>query len=81
MAYEKNGQWNGYAIKESETGWTIDKWSREQGGIAPSKDYELIPQWCKRSAGMALDVMVGELSQVGYPVQDANGLYQALLAM
>jgi len=53
---------------------------KSMGGIAPSKDYESLPQWCKNKAGMALDVMVGELSQVGYQVQDANGLFEMLIA-
>jgi len=50
-----------------------------QGGIKPSIDYS-IPQWCKRSAGLAIDVAAGELSSAGYPVQDADELY-VLLAM
>jgi len=29
--YEKNGEWSGYSIQESETGWIIEGWSRVQG--------------------------------------------------
>lgn len=50
------------------------------GGIAPSQDYESLPDWCKRKNGLALDVAVGELSSAGYPVQDANGLFDMLQA-
>ena len=31
--FEKNGEWSGYAIEESEKGWIIETWSRIQGGI------------------------------------------------
>lgn len=50
------------------------------GGIKPSQDYS-IPQWCKRSAGLALDVAVDEIAQQGWPVQDADGLFSLLQAM
>jgi len=48
------------------------------GGVKPSIDYENMPRWATKKEGMAIDVMVGELSQVGYPVEDANGLFGML---
>ena len=54
---------------------------KSMGGVKPSIDYENMPRWATKKEGMAIDVMVGELSQVGYPVEDANGLFDMLQAI
>ena len=53
---------------------------KSMGGIAPNPDY-LIPQWCQKSSGLALDVAVDEISAAGYVCQDSEGLFSMLAAM
>lgn len=53
---------------------------KSMGGIAPDQDYA-IPQWCRKSQGLPLDVAVAEVSAAGYMVDDANGLFDLLAAM
>lgn len=50
------------------------------GGIMPG-DYESLPGWCKRTNGLPIDVMAGEIAAAGYQVEDANGLFDMLLAI
>jgi hypothetical protein len=50
-------------------------------GIAPSTDYENIPRWAKRKDGIPLDMMVAQVQAAGFPVEDADGLYEMLQAM
>jgi hypothetical protein len=50
-------------------------------GIAPSADYECIPRWAKRKDGIPLDMMVAQVQAAGFPVEDADGLYELLQAM
>ena len=50
-------------------------------GIAPSADYESIPRWAKRANGIPLDMMVAQVQAAGFPVEDADGLYELLQAM
>jgi len=52
-----------------------------QGGIKPSQDYDSIPKWARRKNGAAIDEAVAEVAAAGFPVQDANGLYDLLLTM
>lgn len=73
MAYEKNGEWNGYTIKESATGWTIDKWSREQGGMNGKK--VLVPFGVfGYQKGQDLKAQHNDIFEVGEIIYDyANG--------
>jgi len=48
-----------------------------QGGIKPSIDYS-IPQWCRKSQGLPIDVAVDEIAQQGWQCQDADGLFGML---
>ena len=50
-------------------------------GIAPSADYECIPRWAKRKDGIPIDVAVAQVQAAGFPVEDADGLYELLQAM
>ena len=50
-------------------------------GIAPSADYECIPRWAKRKDGIPIDVAVAQVQAAGFPVSDADGLYEMLQAM
>jgi hypothetical protein len=51
-----------------------------QGGIKPSEDYD-VPQWCRRRNGAAIDEAVAEVAAAGFPVQDANSLFDMLQAI
>ena len=35
--YERNGEWSGQSIKATAAGWTIEFWSRIQGGTDGKK--------------------------------------------
>jgi len=48
------------------------------GGIKDS-DYEYIPHWARRKNGRPLDELVISVSEYGYNVEDANGLYELIL--
>jgi hypothetical protein len=50
-------------------------------GIAPSADYECIPRWAKRKDGIPIDAAVAQVQAAGFPVEDADGLYEMLQAM
>lgn len=49
-----------------------------QAGGVNDPDYQDLPRWCKRKSGYGLDVLVGELSAEGVPVQSAEDLYKLL---
>jgi hypothetical protein len=35
--YERNGEWAGYSVKASKTGWVVETWSRIEGNITDTK--------------------------------------------
>lgn len=63
--------------EERELRKQIRKAVMNLGGVN-DPDYEYLPRWCKRKTGKGLDFLAAEVTAQGYPVEDAEGLYELI---